>query len=69
MSGDHLEDYIIFLTLTVICSWVVQLVVEEFLFSQKHNLFDEGIIITKGVLSEGMAWSCAFLLTNGIYLS
>jgi hypothetical protein len=68
MSGDHLEDCIIFLTLTVICSWVIQLVV-VFLFSQKHNLFDEGIIITKSILSEGMAWSWAFLLTNGIYLS
>jgi hypothetical protein len=55
MSDDRLEDYIICLTLTVICSWVVQLVVVEFLFSQEHNLFHEGLMITKSMSSEGMA--------------
>jgi hypothetical protein len=54
MSDDRLEDYIICLTLTVICSWVAQLVV-EFLYSQGHNLVHEGLMITKSMLSEGMA--------------
>jgi hypothetical protein len=38
MSDDHLEDCTTFLTLTVICSWGVQLAVVEFLFSQEPSL-------------------------------
>ena len=68
MSDDHLEDYIIFLTLTVICSWVVRLVVVKFLFSQEHNLFYEGFLITKSISSEGMALVLELTRLQKVYI-
>nr|AAM94938.1 unknown protein [Oryza sativa Japonica Group] len=53
ISGDHPEDYIIFLTLTAICSWGDRLVVEEFLFSQEHSLFCDDFRITRSIPFEG----------------
>jgi hypothetical protein len=69
MSDDHLEDYIIFLTLTVICSWVVQLVVGEYLFSQRRNLLHKGFLITKSISSDGMAAVLELANLQGVYIS
>ena len=57
MSDDRLEDYTIFLTLTVICSWGVQLAVVEFLFSQERSLFYDSFLIDRNESYEDMTYS------------
>jgi len=64
---DHLEDYIIFLTLTVICCWVVRLVVGEYLFSLELNLSYEGFLVTKRISSDDMAAVFEFSHLQEVY--
>jgi hypothetical protein len=68
MSDDHLEDYIICLTLIVICSWVVQLVVGEYLFSQRHNLLHKGFLVTESISSDGITAVLELANLQGVYI-